>query len=64
MIGGGDYMALWQNLLKGNKTFIVAGIAILYAVSGLIAGNIDTNTAVQTVLGALGLAGIRSALNE
>ena len=57
-------MRLWKDFIPGAKTYIIAGIAILYAVSSLIAGSIDANTAVQTVLAALGLSGLRSALNE
>ena len=55
-------MSVFEKLLPGNKTYVVAILGIIYAVSGLLTGNLDQSTAVQLIVTALGLAGLRSAL--
>lgn len=48
--------------LKGYKSYIVAIAGIIFAITGLITGSLDQDTAVQTILGSLGLAGLRNAI--
>ncbi len=46
----------------GKKTYVV-GIAMLcYAIGGLVAGLIELDQAIQTVLIALGIMGIRHGI--
>ena len=49
--------------LQGLKTYIVAAVGVVYALSALFTGHIDGNTAVQLLVTSLGLAGLRNAIN-
>jgi uncharacterized ion transporter superfamily protein YfcC len=46
--------------LEGKKTFLIALGTVLYAVIGSILGYVDQQMATELVLGALGLASLRS----
>ncbi len=46
-------------MLDGYKTYIVAVGLIMWAAGGLAAGKVDGNTAVQSILIALGMMGLR-----
>ena len=46
-------------MLTSKKTYIVCVAAILYAIGGVVSGNLDANTAIQVVLAALGGIGLR-----
>ena len=48
--------------LNGYKTYIVAAVAVIYAVSGFFTGHLDANTAIETVLTALGAASLRHGM--
>jgi len=48
--------------LAGKKTYIVAGLLIIYAVAGAYLGKIDIATAGAEILAALGLMGLRNAI--
>lgn len=49
--------------LSGHKTYIVAGVTVVYALTEwLVAGAIDQSTAIGLILGALGLSGLRSGI--
>ena len=52
------------NKLKGYKTYAVAGLAIVYAVSAFATGHITANDAVQIVMAACGGAAMRSAITD
>ena len=49
-------------MLNGYKTYILAGLALVYAISGFFTGHIDANTAVETVFAALGAASLRHGI--
>lgn len=49
--------------MSGYKTYIVCGIAVIYAVTGFISGNLDGNAAVQVILTALAAAGLRHGIS-
>jgi hypothetical protein len=46
----------------GWKTYAVAAALALYALGGLISGELDANHAFELVLEALALAGLRNAV--
>lgn len=48
--------------LKGKKTFFVCAASVLYALSALATGHMDTQAAVEVILAALGGASMRSAI--
>jgi hypothetical protein len=48
-----------MTMLNGYKTYIVAGVTILYTAIQLWTGAIDGNTALFAILAALGLGGLR-----
>ena len=47
---------------NGSKTYLVCAVAVLYAITGFFSGHLDANTAIQTVLAALGAAGLRHGI--
>lgn len=50
--------------LKGKKTYI-AGIALIcYALGGAVAGKLDITVAVQLVLEALAIMGLRHGIGN
>ena len=48
--------------LKGKKSYLVALAGVIFAITGLITGSLDQDTAIQTILGSLGLGSIRHAI--
>ncbi len=48
--------------LKGYKTYIIGVALICYAVGGLIVGEVSGETAVQSILIALGMLGLRHGI--
>jgi hypothetical protein len=50
------------NALSGYKTYIVAGLGLLYFISAFFTGHIDSNTAATGIMNSAALASIRSAL--
>ena len=48
--------------LAGKKTYIVGVGMICYALGGLVSGLIELDHAIQTILVALGIMGIRHGL--
>jgi len=50
--------------MNGKKTYLVAGVAILYAISGFFFGALDANAAVQIVIAALGLGTVRHGISK
>lgn len=51
-----------MSFMNGWKTYLVCAVAIIYAVSGILSGNLDGNTAVGIILAALGAAGLRHGI--
>ena len=49
-------------LLSGKKTYIVAIALVVYAVAGVVSGQMTQDAAVQLVLNGLGLGALRSAV--
>lgn len=49
--------------LNGYKTYALALLGIIYAVSGFFTGHIDANTAFELVLGSGGLATLRHGIS-
>ena len=47
--------------IDGYKTYIIAIGLIMWAAGGLAAGKVDANTAMQSILIALGMMGLRAA---
>ena len=48
--------------LRGHKTYIVGIAMICYAVGGAIIGELEFNAAIQVVLTALGIMGLRNGI--
>lgn len=53
-----------MNLISGKKTYIVAVLTIIYAVTAYFTGNMDLNTATQMVLGGAGLGALRAGVTK
>lgn len=51
-------------MVQGKFTYIVAGVTALWAVVGYFLGNLDAVTAGQMVLAALGVFGVRRAIDN
>lgn len=49
---------------EGKKTYFVAGIAIAYGVSAYFTGHIDAQSAIETILAALGGMSVRNAIEK
>jgi len=50
--------------IKGKKTYIVAVAMICYALGGVVADLLDWNTAIQTILTALAIMGLRIGIKS
>jgi len=48
--------------LEGKKTYIIAGITVLYAILGVYLKLVPLDDAITLVLGALGLSALRSGV--
>ena len=48
-----------MQILKGRKTYLIVILMIVYAISGLLIGKIDVNSAIQLILSSLAVAGLR-----
>jgi hypothetical protein len=48
--------------LEGKKTYIVSFVTIVYAVTGLIIGQVTQEAAIILILGACGLGALRNAV--
>lgn len=48
--------------LEGKKTYIVSIGLIMWAVGGFFAGKVELTTAIEEILIALGLMGLRNGL--
>jgi hypothetical protein len=50
-------------MLKGKKTYIVAIASIVYAWLGVYTGSMDSQTAIQMSLAALGMSALRHGMS-
>lgn len=50
--------------LEGKKSYAVAVITIVYALSGFFLGYVDAQTAFTLILGASGLASLRAGITN
>jgi len=48
--------------LRGRKTYLLAAVTVLYAVSGLILGQIEQEKAIELILGALTVSALRNGM--
>ncbi|MDE1866133.1 MAG: hypothetical protein KGI08_00280 [Thaumarchaeota archaeon] len=48
--------------LQGKKSYIIAGLTFIYAIIGVVIGQIDVNTAIQLVLASGAVASLRAAI--
>ena len=53
-----------RDFLKGKKSYIVAAALILFAVSGVVSGQLSTQEATVIVLNGLGLSALRAGINN
>ncbi len=52
------------SFLSGKKTYILAGVAIIYAVTGYFLGHTDANTTMGMVWAALTAAALRGGISS
>ena len=50
--------------IDGYKTYMLGVGAIMWALGGMIAGKVDVNIAIQTILGSLTAMGIRHGVEK
>ncbi len=48
----------------GYKTYIVAIGTLMFAIGGFASGKLEINVAMELILGALGLSGLRHAVSK
>lgn len=49
-------------MLKGYKTYILAGVAVITAVGGYLAGDLSLGDAIQAVIASGAVAALRDAI--
>lgn len=49
-------------LIQGKKTYIISVLMIVFAISGLVTGQIDNEQAIALILNALGLSALRAGV--
>jgi len=47
---------------QGRKTYVVAGLMVLYGVAGFLVGKLDGSSAVNIILEGLAIIGLRLAI--
>ncbi len=50
--------------LKGKKTYILAGVGVIYAASGWYLGKIDTQTMLEMAWAAMAAGTIRAGISN
>jgi hypothetical protein len=53
-----------KDFLDGKKTYIVAALLIVFAVTGVLTGNLTADEAFVLVLNGLGLGALRSGISK
>lgn len=57
-------MQKYLDALKGKKTYIVAAGMVLYAILGIVLGQITPDQGVLLILQGLGFAGLRHGIKK
>ena len=57
-------MVIILEAINGNKTYIVAGLTIAYALLGMWLGDMTWAHAIELILAGLGVMGFRSAMKK
>jgi hypothetical protein len=55
-------MSKFLDYLKGKKTYIIQGLALVYAISGYFTGNLDSKTTLDIIYSTASISALRSAL--
>tara|TARA_R110002167_G_scaffold61913_4_gene174929 strand:- start:30447 stop:30689 length:243 start_codon:yes stop_codon:yes gene_type:complete len=50
--------------LNGKKTYVVAIVTVVYAICGILLGDMATNDAIMLIAGALGLSTIGHKIDK
>ena len=50
--------------LSGKKSYILAVLGVIYAVSGYILGNLDSKSALEIVWASLSVSALRSGISK
>ena len=53
-----------RDILDGKKTYVVAIALVVFAVSGVISGNMTSEQAITLVLNGLGLGSLRASVGK
>ena len=53
-----------REYFKGKKTYLIAFALVVYAISGVVAGQINPNEAILVVLNGLGLGAVRAGVEK
>ena len=53
-----------RGFLVGSKTYVVAGVLVLYGLSGYFTGNLEAMEAVLVVVNGLGLGALRNGITN
>lgn len=51
-------------MLSGKKTYVVAAVLVVYAVTGFLSGHMGAEEAVRTILEGLGLGFLRAGVSK
>jgi hypothetical protein len=51
-------------MLSGKKTYLAAAALAVFAITGLVTGNLTADQAIAVFLNALAVAGLRSAISK
>lgn len=49
-------------LLRGNRTYIIAVATAVYAIAGVIIGQVELQHGIELVIAALGLGALRAGM--
>ena len=53
-----------KNFLDGKKTYIVAACLVIFAITGVVTGNLTFDQAFVIVMNGLGLGSLRAGINK
>lgn len=53
-----------RQLLDGKKTYLVGATLVVFAVSGVVTGNLTTEQAFFVVLNGLGFSSLRASVSK
>jgi len=52
------------NFINGKKSYILAGLGVIYALTGFFTGHLDGQGAIDIIWTSLGLATIKHAISK